>query len=190
MKNSFWKLLACTMFLFIAACGGTEQTVLKNNTHDIPEWYTENPTDNDYFFATSSETSQDLQLAVDKATAGARVEIARMVALHVNDLQKKFIDEVGNAQESQVGKDFSQTSKIVTSQSLSGSTIAKKQIVKEGAGFRAYVLVKYPVGKANAELLTKIKTQENLNTKLRATKSYEELEKEVNKYEASKKATE
>ncbi len=154
---------------------------------EIPKWYNENSSDEDYLLASNTQVSQDLQLAINKATAGARTEIARMVKVHVTNLQKPFIEEVGNSKDSQVGKLFSDTSELITSESLSGSIVSNKQFMKEGDTFRAYVLVKYPIGKANAAFLEKLKTQEYLNTIFRATKAYDELEKKVVKYESSKK---
>lgn len=191
MKNSFLKLITVSSIALVTGCSSSQPaqqpSAKQVNLNDIPQWYNENPSNNDYFFATSTERSEDLQTATNKAAAGARAEIARMAENHVNTQQKKFTEEVGSTNDSKLEQLFAETSTIIASQSLVGSTIDKKYITREGNGFRSYVLVKYPVGKVNAELLTKLKSQEYANTRLRATKSFDELEQNVEKYEASKK---
>ena len=51
------------------------------------------PNDPNYLFATGNAESQDLQLAIDKATLNARAEIGRMLELKINGLQKSFAEE-------------------------------------------------------------------------------------------------
>ena len=52
------------------------------------------PDDPNYLFATGNAESQDLQLAIDKATMNARAEIGRMLELKINGLQKSFAEKL------------------------------------------------------------------------------------------------
>ena len=157
------------------------------STGEIPEWYTNVPKDPNVFFATSAQVSADMQLAVDKATSAARTELGRMVELKISGLQKRFTEETGTANNSQLLDMFSQASKNVVSASLSGTKESKKKIVKDGTNWRAYVLVEYPIGAASEALMQQIKTNEQMFTRFRAAKTFEELDKEVKDYEEAKK---
>ncbi|TCD47608.1 hypothetical protein [Chlorobium sp. N1] len=186
MKNTLLTLLALTLMLFTSGCGSTK--IQQTKLGKAPGWYDDNHNDKDYIFAANTQRSRDLQLAIDKATAAGRADIARKVEVQVQSLQKHFIDEVGTGLDAKTGDLFYQAEKSIASASLSGSHVAKQKIVKEGDFFRAYVLVRYPVGKANAEFLAKLKTKEYELTRIRATKAFAELEKDVANYEQQKKA--
>jgi hypothetical protein len=128
-----------------------------------------------------------MQLAIDKAATDGRTEIARMVDVKIQGLQKKFEEETGLGKDAQLLSMFTSASKTVVSTSLSGSRIAKQKISKEGGMFRAYVLIEYPVGAVNAALVDQIKKNEQMYTRFRASQAFDELEKETEKYEEFKK---
>ncbi|KZK74582.1 MAG: hypothetical protein A3K90_02385 [Pelodictyon luteolum] len=186
MKNTVLAILALSMALFTAGCGSTK--IQETNLGKAPGWYDDIHKDNDYILAANTQRSMDLQLALDKATAAGRAEIARKVAVQVKSIQKRFIDEVGNGMDTKTGDLFTQVEKNIASESLAGSIVTKQSIVKEGEFFRAYVLVSYPVGKANAEFLESIKNREYSLTRMRATKAFRELERDVDRYEQMKNA--
>ena len=179
----FLGIIAMTLF----GCGSSSATVGGTNAGDIPDWYTSVPKDPAIFFATSSQVSGDMQLAVDKATNAARTELGRMVETKISGLQKRFTEETGTANNAQLLDMFTQASKNVVSTSLSGSKESKRKIVKDGSSWRAYVMVEYPVGAASEALLQQIKNNEQMFTRFRAAKTFEELDKEVKDFEDAKK---
>ena len=132
----FLGIIAMTLF----GCGSSSATVGGTNAGDIPDWYTSVPKDPAIFFATSSQVSGDMQLAVDKATNAARTELGRMVETKISGLQKRFTEETGTANNAQLLDMFTQASKNVVSTSLSGSKESKRKIVKDGSSWRAYVM--------------------------------------------------
>ena len=157
------------------------------STGKIPEWYSNVPKDPNYFFAANSQTSRDMQMAVDKATTAARADISRQVQTKMSSLQKLFGQEVGTSDNSQILSQFTQATKSVTDESLSGSHVSKQKIVKNGNIFRAYVLVEYPVGAANKALMQQLKANNHLYTRFQASKAFQELNKEVKQYDDWKK---
>lgn len=179
-------------FLIIAAFAviscSSNKTIQNTDVGNIPSWFKQTPEDPNYFFAAATAVSKDLQLAVDKATTDARAEIARQVELRVNGLQKKFDEEVGTPENSTLLQMFTQANKTVVSTSLSGSKVAKKEIVEDGDNFRVYVLVQYPIGATSEALMQQIKNKEELYTRYRASQAFKELDEEVKKYEEWKKS--
>ena len=67
---------------------------------------------------------------------------------------------------------------------LRGSHIEKKEIQPEKGIYRAYVLMRLPLGKANKMLLDEIKKNKELYNQFRFTKMYEELNEEIAKQES------
>jgi hypothetical protein len=176
------------MLLAALAAGCASGTALqKASPCDIPEWYTNIPQDPNFFFAVNTATSQDMQLASDKAVVAARAEIARQTGVKISGIQKRFDQEVGISENSQLMQQFAQATKTVVSESLSGSRIKNQKPCKDGATWRSYVLVEYPIGAANQALLGQIKANDLMRTQFEATKAYKELDDEVQKYEEWKK---
>ncbi|MGD0337697.1 MAG: hypothetical protein ABSB78_02805 [Bacteroidota bacterium] len=181
-------LFSCSILIVVLfiGCGGPK-TMQSTAAGNIPEWYSNPPQDPNYMFAASTATSQDLQLAIDKAATNARGEIGRQVDTKVSGLQKKFDEETGLAKDAQLLQMFSQATKTVVSTSLSGSRIGKQETVKDGDNWRAYVLVQYPIGAASEALREQIKKNEQMYTRFRASETFKELDDEVQKYEDWKK---
>jgi len=184
--RSVINLLFVAMLLMLIGCGGTK-SLQATDTGDIPDWFTNVPKDPNFLYGAKTATSQDLQLAIDKASTDARSEIARQVEIKVEGLQKRFQEETGTSTDAQLLDQFTQANKTVVSTSLSGTQITKQKQMKDGNLWRAYVLVEYPVGAANEAFMKQIKNNEQLYTRLRATQTFKELDEEVKKLEDAKK---
>ncbi len=187
MRTLWIALILVAMGILAAGCGGSPATMQSTETGDIPAWYSNVPQDSAHIYAVNTATSQDMQLAYDKATTGARAELGRQVELKVSGLQKRFEEETGVGQDAQLMSQFTQATKTVVSTTMSGTRVKEKKHVKDGDMYRAYVLVEYPVGAANAALLQAIKANEQMYTRFRASQAYKDLDQEAKKYEDQKK---
>jgi len=172
--------------LMLVGCGGSKEAA-STGGGDVPDWFTNPPQDPNYLFAANTATSQDLQLAIDKAVTGARTEIGRQMEVKVNGLQKKFEEETGVGQDAQLLSQFTSASKTVVSTQLSGSRIKFQKQLREGNLWRAYVLMEYPIGAASEAMMKAIKSNNQMYTRFRASEAYKDLDTEVQKYEDFKK---
>lgn len=129
--------------------------------------------------AESTQTSRDFQIAVDKAKQDARIELAQQLNSYVQALIKKFDEEVGKAEDSELLGLYSKTGKIVVDESLIGSHIKEKNVKQEDNIFRATVVMEAPLGQARQKLLKQIQTSDALYKRFENSKSFKELEKEV-----------
>lgn len=186
MRTTILAILTLSV-LALLGCGGSPETMQATGTGDIPAWYPAPPQDADFLRAANSQASQDMQLAVDKATTGARTELGRMLETKVNGLQKKFEEETGVGDQATLLQQFTQASKTVVSTSLTGSRMKDQKTVKDGNMWRAYVMMELPIGASNAAMLDAIKKNNELYTRFRASEAYKDLDAEVQKYEDSKK---
>jgi len=173
--------------VLLAGCGGGPETMQATSTGDIPDWYPNAPQEALYARSANTAVSQDLQIAIDKATTGARAELGRIVETKVNALQKRFEEETGTGQEATLLQQFTQATKLVVSTTMNGSRMKDQRTVRDGTMWRAYVLMELPLGVANAALLDEIKKNKELYTKFRASEAYKDLDSEVQKYEEWKK---
>ncbi len=173
----------------IIGCGGS-QSLQSAGTGDIPDWYVNVPQDPNYLFAANTQTSQDMQLAIDKATEAGRADIGRQMQVKIEGLQKRFSEETGTGNDAQLLQMFTQAEKTVVSTSLEGSRVKQQKIVKDGGLWRAYVLVEYPIGAANEALMQQIKNNNQMYTRYRASQTFKELQDEVDKYEKYKQQQE
>ncbi len=169
----------------IVGCGGS-QSLQSAGTGDIPDWYTNVPQDPSYLFAANTQTSQDMQLATDKATEAARADIARQLQVKIEGLQKRFNQETGTGNDAQLLQMFTQAEKTVVDETLTGSKVKNQKIVRDGNLWRSYVLVEYPIGAANEALMQQIKNNNQMYTRFRASQTFKELQDEVDKYEKYK----
>jgi hypothetical protein len=184
--RTFFSFLLIAMSLMLLGCSGS-QTLQSTDAGKVPDWFTNIPKDPNFIYAANTATSQDLQLAIDKATTGARAEIGRQVEIKIEGLQKRFQEETGTTADAQLLDQFTQANKTVVSTSLSGSKTTKQQQLKDGNQWRAYVLVEYPIGAANEAYLQQIKKNEQMYTRYRATQTFKDLEDEVKKLDEAKK---
>ena len=159
MKKAFLPILLMLPLLILINCSSNKD-LSQTDAGDVPDWYLEPPEDPNYIFASKTATSQDMQLAIDKATTDARAEIGRTVELKLEGLQKRFDEEVGVRENATLLSQYTQATKTVVSTSLSGSQVKHKEISKDGEIWRAYVLVEYPIGAANDAFVQQIKKQE------------------------------
>lgn len=170
----------------VAGCGGPKKTNLtqeanKKTIEGMPEWFSEPPTDPSYLFATATMTSRDLQMALTNAKTQAQEDLAQQMGTKLGSLMKQFREEVGAGEDSELIQSSTQAIKVVTSQTLSGARMDKKEVVAEGGIYRGYVLMSLPIGEANKALMEQIRANQRLYTEFKASKAFQELDAELQK---------
>lgn len=137
------------------------------------------PGDINMLSAEASGTSRDYQLAIEKAKMDARLEMTQQLNTYVQALIKKFDEEVGITEDSELLGLYSKTAKIVVDQSLVGSHIKKKDVKQDGEIYRATVVMEAPLGQARKRLLEQIKASDALYGRFSNSESFRELKEEI-----------
>jgi len=154
----------------------------------LPDWFTNVPTDANTMYAATTAESRDLQLAINKAVTDGRNNLAQQMEVKFEGMSKRFQEETGLGADAQLLDQFTQAYKGIVSQTINGSRAAKQEIVNTPAGgYRAYVLVELPIGQASQALMQRMRANEQMYTRFRATQAFDELQKEVERYEASQR---
>ena len=127
--------------------------------------------------------SKSLELALQKAKMRGRVELAQLLETKIEAIQKDFIEEVGRADEAQILAQFETTAKTITSQQIQGSVAKELKYETIGDTITAYALMELDP----KIIMTQLAKEKELYTRFRASQAFEELDKEIQKYEAYKK---
>ena len=176
------------MALAIAACKSAPKSTpeTRATVSTVPDWFTKPPAADDRFYAVATAESRDMQLAIEKAAAASRGQLAQQMEVKYGGVAKRFQEEVG-ATNSELLDQFTTAYKLVSSQSLTGSRAKEQKVVPGDGTYRAYVLMEMPVGEANKALMAKLASQQALYTRFRSTQAFKELNEELEKYEAANK---
>ena len=193
MRKFVGVLLVVMLLSSIALCIGCgkkevvpPQQEMKNPL--APDWYLDLPVDPNYLYAVAESKSKTLQFAADKAKNLARVELGNQFQVKISALFKQFREEVGSPEDAEYLEQATAVSKAVVSEVLNGAKLLKQDVRQDDSGMnQVFVLMELAIGEANAALVAKVKANNQLYTRFRASKGFEELEKEVKEYEAWKK---
>lgn len=126
--------------------------------------------------------SKSLALALDRAKVNGRLELALVLAARVGALDKAFTEETGMSADALILSGFNSTTKIITSQQITGSIAQVLKYETIGDTSTAYALMVLDP-KAIADQLAK---EKELYARLQKTSALGELNKEIKAYEAFK----
>ena len=154
MNNNYIILMIAGLFI-LAGCGSKSgpdlspeptRKVMKN----IPDWYLKPPPKEGYRYETGSATSQDLQLAVNKATLDAASRLAATIKSEMEGYTKRVQEENAFSDNSDLLDRYSQTQGQVIATTLQDYKVVKKELHEIKSNnqdiFRSYILIKWDEG--------------------------------------------
>jgi hypothetical protein len=192
--------LAISSALILVACSSPKQgspdyvrkqeeeqqkTAVKNVETAIsktPSWYLQPPQDANAIYTAGAESSPDMQMAVDMAVLSAKRALAFQLGARTSAMMKDFAGQTGQTGNVDVEREIDRVTKSVAAEiNLAGFIREKSEIIAEGKNFKAFVLLRYPIGDANKIVADQIKKSKVLDTKLKASKAFQDLEQEIEK---------
>ena len=197
MKNKIILLLFPFLTVLLFNCGASTGPDLspeptRKIMSNIPDWFMTTPKKDGFRYETATGTSQDLQLAINKATLDAASRLAATINSEMEGYTKRVQEETGLGSESELLDRYSQTQGQIIATALQDYVVAKKQIMEEKSNnqniFRAYILLEWDEGAANKRLLDKIKADKEIYDAIRASELMEEMESKVEAYRKRKEA--
>ncbi len=183
-------IMASTLILIgCASKGGPDLSpeASRKTIKSAPDWMLNPPHKEGFVQHASTATSQDMQMALDKARTTAATTLAGLIESEWNGLIKRAQEETGLAENSTIIDQFSNTQEQIISNRLQDMRVAKRKLLEEKTDdgrriYRAYILVEYDQGAAQKRLLAQIKADEQLYNAMRATELFEEMEDKVEAY--------
>ena len=153
---------------------------VEETVDELPSWFLNLPKDEHSVYAAGTATSPDRQLAMDKGTLNAKRTLADRINGLLSSKMKEFVTEIGSGEDTEVVTEVERvTTNLITEVNVAGYSQVEAKVVPQGKQYRAYVLLQYPVGKANRILLEQVKKSKILQGRLRASKAFQELEDEI-----------
>lgn len=162
-----------------------QKTAVKNVETAIsktPSWYVQPPQDANALYTTGTEASPDMQMAMDMAVLTAKRNLAFQLGARTSAMMKDFAGQAGTGGDAEVAREIDRVTKSVAADiNVAGFIREKSEIIAEGKNFRAFALIRYPIGEANKIVADQIKKSKALDTKLKASKAFQDLEQEIEK---------
>lgn len=137
------KLYIMLVVALLGACSSDKMAKVPESAGLVPDWFASEPQkDGTDIIVTATDISKDMQFAIDKAMLNARVELANRISIKVESIVRESVVEDSGSKVKDVEREVDRVSKQVTNQVLSMYTREKLVVVKEGGGFRAFVMLK------------------------------------------------
>jgi len=135
---------------------------------DIPDWFLTPPkSDENVLYAVGTATSTDLAVVVEKSILDAKSQLADQVNGKISNNTRQIIKE-GDGGHKPLSSYERATTNVTLQTAVKNYVVEQKSIHPTETGFRAYVLVKYPIEDSNS-----------LGTSIDNFKAMKELEQQV-----------
>jgi len=183
MKQITMALLTMGLCVGFFGCSSPPKTDSEGSMFDYMQKEVKKHTDKGQMAALGIADSQNVQVAIAKAKLDARTKLAQMVSLKINNLEKQFIEEVGEAKGSEMNQLFSSATKQVTSQKLQGSVPKMQKYDQKDGITTAYVLMVLDPKIVAAALQSSGNNAKHMYERFRASKAFKELDAEIKAYQ-------
>lgn len=185
MKQVGLALLALTVCIGFSGCRSTPKMDSDKSMFDYMQEEVAKYAENGAMASIGLGESRSTQLAVTKAKVEARKNLAQLVQVKIENLEKAFVEEVGEARGSELNELFSSATKQITSQTLQG-TVPKIQKYETNDGITtAYILMVLNPDIIRDSLQNS--SAKHLYERFRASKAFAELDQEMKEYEAAER---
>ena len=193
-------LISGLIILTISSCGGpkpgTPEAALKirkdqikkvekkveETVNNIPKWCLNPPVSDFALAACGAGESASMNMARNRAILDAKRQLADSIDSEISSRMEDFLKSTGMDTNEQVKQASEIVTKNTTTQAkLIGYKQTKTDAFSMNGKYQFYVLIEYPIGKANQALLNQIKKDEVLSTQKDADKAMAELEAEIEK---------
>ncbi|MHC4975962.1 MAG: hypothetical protein ACYTF7_05075 [Planctomycetota bacterium] len=153
-------------------------TVVKTFT---PKWYDQSARAEDGTIAETAQANMATrELAEAAATNQARANMGLTIQTRVDVLQRTFQEQVNAVNDPEVLGRFQNINNIVASTTLRGSYVDRKETYIEPDGsYRCFVLMKLSGADIDKNYLNQMRQIELLETRLRSSEAWKELERRV-----------
>lgn len=185
MKHIILGLLSLTVCIGFTGCKSTPPADSDKSMFDAMQEMVSDISEKGGMAAVGIGESRKVDVAVAKAKLEARKNLAQLVQVKIENLEKAFVEEVGDADTSEINELFSSATKQITSQTLQGTTPKIQKYDTDSGVTTAYVLMVLNPDIIPSSLQNS--SAKHLYERFRASKAFEELDKEIKEYEEAER---
>ena len=195
MKKSIFILTLVASFSFLMlSCGGSSKAPppAENDFVEVSDPFadltdmTNQIIEEGGVAAVGEGMSKRRDIAKEKARTSAQGKLAEIFNTKVNGMKKRFVEEVGGADESEINEAFSSVTKTLTSQVLKGAVVKKSKITKNSktGQYMVGTVVAITPKTVNMSVMDELqKSKPQIYQRFRASQAYKELKNEMDDYE-------
>jgi len=163
-----------------AAKEAERRKMIETNISKVPEWFLQDETGPDAIYVTATEGSVDLQLSIDMAMMSAKRLLTNSLGEVISSRMTEFASQTTSGEDLILNKEIERVTKTMIAEvMLNGYTRDRIQVIPNGKEYQAYVRLRYPTEELKKILAKEIKKNNIMAAKVRKTKAFEELEKEI-----------
>lgn len=188
MKRITFTLFAVALCIGFTGCRSAPKTDSEKSTFDYLQEQAAKISDKGGMASVGVGESRVTQLALTRAKVEARKNLAQLVQVKIENLEKAFIEEIGETSGSEINQLFTSATKQITSQTLQGTVPKMQKYDVKGDVTTAYILMVLNPDIIHDSLKNSNKAGKHLYERFRASKAFEELDKEIKEFEAAENA--
>ncbi len=195
MKKSIFLLALIASFGFLMiSCGGSSKAPppAENDFVEVSDPFADltdmanQIIDEGGIAAVGEGMSKRRDIAKEKARTAAQGKLAEIFNTKVQGVKKRFVEEVGSGDETEINEAFSSVTKTLTSQVLRGAVVKKTKITKnkKTGQYMVGTVVAVSPKTINLSIMDELnKNKPQLYQRFRASQAYKELKEEMDTYE-------
>ncbi|MFB6356792.1 MAG: hypothetical protein ABEJ65_09785 [bacterium] len=145
---------------------------------NAPDWFFSPPEKDGSIFTAATAKSSRLSVSLNKAKLKAKRELAASLRSTLEGQRDRYVEEIGNTggdKETVTREQYQDFMREMVAEELTGVRLAEKGIIREGGGYRAYVLMELTM----EDLRGKLSGKEELKTRFNAKKFEEDMNKNL-----------
>lgn len=169
----------------LAACSSTKPTpvamqpVMQTQEVQAPDWFNNPPASNkDVLYVTGTSNSVNYGSSRNKALLDAQVQLGDKLNGEMNALIQQYQNDAGDSYSSST---TTNVKKLIAETNLTGYSIDKLTTIKVGTEFQTFVLLRYPLGEANALMQRKLAMQERKELDMKQRQGQIDLQRELDR---------
>lgn len=148
MKTKFFPILCAglAVIMAVSSCGGQKQVVNSGKTEILmPFSSPEYITDADFFRATASGTSKNMEMARTAADLNARNALAAQVSTIVKTVTERYMNQVDIDNKSEFASKLETNTRLIVNQELQGAIVkGTKAYQNDDGSYEFWINIEMP----------------------------------------------
>ena len=163
-----------------AAKEAERRKAVEINISKSPDWFLQNDNNLDAIYVTATEGALDMQLSIDMAMLSAKRLLTQNLGELISSRMTEFATQTNSGDDITLSKEIERLTKtLIAEVQLNGYTRDRITVIPNGREYQTYVRLRYPTEELKKMMAKEVKKNNIMATKVRKTKAFEELEKEI-----------
>lgn len=184
MKKLTILILAGFTMALMVGCGGSETTAKTSPYNELMKMARDMRKAGAVADVGQGQSKRE-DIAREKAQTDGRAKLALGLESKTQVLQKKFTEEIGSNEDTEINEAFSSVQKTMASTVLQGAFPEEERMVEKDGIITIYVLMAIDPATFNKSFMDEMKNKPKVYERFRASQAYDDLKTEMDAYEAS-----